>query len=38
VGKLNCSHIDFADFNAAVHSIRTLPGLKSLYLNLHDES
>ena len=37
VTNLNLTNIMLEDFEAAVHSLATMPCLKSLYINLHDE-
>jgi Leucine-rich repeat (LRR) protein len=38
VANLNISNINLDNFEIAVHALATMPSLKSLYVNLHEES
>ena len=38
VANLNISNVQFDDFEQCVHGLATMPALKSLYVNLHEET
>lgn len=38
IANINLSNIQIEDFEAAVHTLSTLPNLKSLYINLFEEA
>jgi hypothetical protein len=38
VTNVNLSNVNFDDFEDCVNALATLPGLKSLYINLFEES
>ena len=37
VTKIQLSNVNFEDFETAVHALSTMPSLKSLFINLHEE-